>query len=65
MSSVTIWHDPDTGVAADWNKGRAYSVSAPGDAAPRYYPTNDAAVRAAKRLAHRIRKESTHVSPDL
>lgn len=59
MSSATLWHDPETGVAANWNKGEAYSVTAPRspylNPTPRRYASAPAAIRAAKRLAKTIK----------
>lgn len=56
MASLTVWNDNTTGVEARWNKAGAWSVSAP-LAAPRHYRDRDAAIRAAKRLAAKLKRE--------
>jgi hypothetical protein len=68
MSTVIVWQDAETRVTAAWHKDSRPTVVRYGapfgpqlnmchEESRRYYATPEAAVRAAKRLAARIRRD--------
>lgn len=70
MSSMVLWRDAETRVTASWHKGNTFDVTIttappPPPAIPivhtiycRRYASNAGAIRAARRLADRIRRKS-------
>jgi hypothetical protein len=67
MSSMVLWNDPETHVTASWHKGNTFTVDRYEliDGGPMarnlsttYHRTSDLAIKAAKRLATKVRPEA-------